>query len=518
MIGVVLPVTPDFVNPEAPWPHVADLARETEESGKVLIERLALYPEYVLKNKDWIDPRLQPSLLKAVDGEGYARSDNWVAGSSMVPSKREMAKVIELPRRKMTRALTDIINQALLGEELSEDQIVRMLKARGNDFTHICQTADRLRQKVAGDEVTYCVNRNINYTNICYFKCQFCAFSKGKMSENLRGRPYDLSTEEIMRRTSEAWRRGATEVCLQGGIHPEYTGQKYIDICHAIKQVSPEIHIHAFSPLEVWHGAYTLGVEIETFLKMLKEAGLGTLPGTAAEILDDEVRAVLCPDKITTDQWLQVMEGAHAQGIQTTATIMCGHVERYEHIARHLLRIRRLQSKTMGFSEFVILPFVHMEAPIYLKGFSRKGLTLRETVLVHAISRLALNPYFRNIQASWTKLGHGLLRTCLQAGVNDLGGTLMNETITRAAGASHGEETAPREMERIILSIGRKPRQRTTTYGEVSELNRSRSFAAGTLEEPTYSVVKKYERKKKTEKRSLYRPGLERKITGADIV
>ena len=516
--GGVSPVTPDFVNPEAPWPHLADLARETEESGKVLIERLALYPEYVLKNKDWIDPRLQPSLLKAVDGEGFARSDNWVAGSSMIPSKREMAKVIELPRRKMTRELADIINQALLGEELSEDQIVRMLKARGNEFTHICQSADRLRQKVAGDEVTYCVNRNINYTNICYFKCQFCAFSKGKMSENLRGRPYDLSTEEIMRRTSEAWRRGATEVCLQGGIHPEYTGQKYIDICHAIKQVSPEIHIHAFSPLEVWHGAYTLGVEIETFLKMLKEAGLGTLPGTAAEILDDEVRAVLCPDKITTDQWLQVMEGAHAQGIQTTATIMCGHVERYEHIARHLLRIRRLQSKTMGFSEFVILPFVHMEAPIYLKGFSRKGLTLRETVLVHAISRLALNPYFRNIQASWTKLGHDLLRTCLQAGVNDLGGTLMNETITRAAGASHGEETAPREMERIILSIGRRPRQRTTNYGEVSELNRARSFTAGTLEEPTYSVVKKYERKKKTEKRSLYRPGLERKITGADIV
>lgn len=516
--GGVSPVTPDFVNPEAPWPHLADLARETEEAGKVLIERLALYPEYVLKNKDWIDPRLQPSLLKAVDGEGFARSDNWVAGSSMVPSKREMAKVIELPRRKMTRELADIINQALLGEELSEDQIVRMLKARGNEFTHICQTADRLRQKVAGDEVTYCVNRNINYTNICYFKCQFCAFSKGKMSENLRGRPYDLSTEEIMRRTSEAWRRGATEVCLQGGIHPEYTGQKYIDICHAIKQVSPEIHIHAFSPLEVWHGAYTLGVEIETFLEMLKEAGLGTLPGTAAEILDDEVRAVLCPDKITTNQWLQVMEGAHAQGIQTTATIMCGHVERYEHIARHLLRIRRLQSKTMGFSEFVILPFVHMEAPIYLKGSSRKGLTLRETVLVHAISRLALNPYFRNIQASWTKLGHGLLRTCLQAGVNDLGGTLMNETITRAAGASHGEETAPREMERIILSIGRKPRQRTTNYGEVSELNRARSFVAGTLEEPKYSVVKKYERKKKTEKRSLYRPGLEGKITGADIV
>ena len=212
------------------------------------------------------------------------------------------------------------------------------------------------------------------------------------------------------------------------------------------------------------------------------------------------------------------MEGAHAQGIQTTATIMCGHVERYEHIARHLLRIRRLQSKTMGFSEFVILPFVHMEAPIYLKGSSRKGLTLRETILIHAISRLTLNPYFKNIQASWTKLGHDLLRTCLRAGVNDLGGTLMNETITRAAGASHGEETTPKEMERIIRSIGRLPRQRTTNYGEVNELNRVRSFEASSLEEPTYSVVNKYERNKKTEKRKLYRPGLEREMTGADII
>tara|TARA_A100001011_G_scaffold382740_1_gene452982 strand:+ start:4152 stop:6638 length:2487 start_codon:yes stop_codon:yes gene_type:complete len=516
--GGVSPVTPDFVNPEAPWPHLSDLARETEESGKVLVERLALYPDYVLNKKDWVDPRLQPALLKAVDGEGFARTDTWVAGCSLAPSEREINRVVELPRGKMNLEIENIINQAQSGEELTEDQIVRMLKSRGNEITHICQAADRLRQKVVGDEVTYCVNRNINYTNICYFRCQFCAFSKGKMSENLRGRPYDLSIEEIMRRTSEAWRRGATEVCLQGGIHPEYTGQRYIDICHAIKQVNPEIHIHAFSPLEVWHGAYTLGVDVETFLKKLKEAGLGTLPGTAAEILDDEVRAVLCPDKITTDQWLRVMEEAHAQGIQTTATIMCGHVERYEHIARHLLRIRRLQARTMGFSEFVILPFVHMEAPIYLKGSSRKGLTLRETILIHAISRLTLNPYFKNIQASWTKLGHDLLRTCLRAGVNDLGGTLMNETITRAAGASHGEETTPKEMERIIRSIGRQPRQRTTNYGEVNQLNRVRSFEASSLEEPTYSVVNKYERKKKTEKRKLYRPGLERKMTGADIV
>ena len=228
------------------------------------------------------------------------------------------------------------------------------LKPGVDDYTAVCQAADEMRKQVAGDEVTYCVNRNINYTNVCYFKCQFCAFSKGKMSENLRGKPYDLTHEEIMRRTKEAWDRGASEVCLQGGIHPEYTGQTYIDICRSIKQVNPDMHIHAFSPLEVWQGAKTLGIPIPEFLGQLKEAGLGTLPGTAAEILDDEVRATLCPDKINTEQWLEVMEAAHGQGFNTTATIMYGHMEQYKHVARHLLRVRDLQEKTGGFTEFVI--------------------------------------------------------------------------------------------------------------------------------------------------------------------
>ena len=306
---------------------------------------------------------------------------------------------------------------------------------------------------------------------------------------------------------------------MQGGIHPEYTGQTYIDIVRSIKQKVPDMHIHAFSPLEVWQGAKTLGLPIGEYLGQLKEAGLGTLPGTAAEILDDEVRATLCPDKINTGQWLEVMEAAHEQGFNTTATIMYGHMERYEHIARHLIRVRDLQKKTGGFTEFVILPFIHMESPLYLKGKARQGPTFREAILIHAIARIALSPHFRNIQASWTKLGHDGVRACLQAGVNDIGGTLMNETITRAAGASHGQETSPEEMEGIIRSIGRTVRQRSTTYGEVSEVQRQKSFGAVALKEPEYTSAKRYERKKNG-KQDLVRPGLDdgERISSADII
>ncbi|MCY4533703.1 MAG: 5-amino-6-(D-ribitylamino)uracil--L-tyrosine 4-hydroxyphenyl transferase CofH, partial [Gammaproteobacteria bacterium] len=436
--GGVSPVTPDFVNPEAPWPHLADLVAETANAGRYLDERLAIYPTYAMALKKWVDPDMESRVLRMIDGQGFARMDDWAAGALAPPPDDEVLRVTGLTRSTVSDDLSPVLDRAVAGDELTEDDIIRLFRSRGDDFTHVCQTADQLRRSSAGDEVTYCVNRNINYTNVCYFKCQFCAFSKGKLSENLRGRPYDLSAEEVMRRTREAWERGATEVCLQGGIHPEYTGQTYIDICHSIKQVIPEMHIHAFSPLEVWQGAHTLGIGIGDFLSQLKAAGLGTLPGTAAEILDDEVRATLCPDKINTGQWLEVMKAAHEQGFNTTATIMYGHMEEYRHVARHLLRVRRLQMETNGFTEFVILPFIHMESPVYLKGHARKGPTFRESVLIHAIARLVLNPCFRNIQASWTKLGHEGIKACLQAGVNDLGGTLMNETITRAAGASHG--------------------------------------------------------------------------------
>ncbi len=518
--GGVSPVTPDFVNPEAPWPHLANLAEQTADAGKLLTERLAIYPDYAMQVETWLHPDVQPLVRQAIDGEGFARVETWSAGAIELPPEADLARVTRIPRSGPSLDISAILVKAVSGEELHVNEIVRLMQARGDDVTHVCLAADQLRAKLAGDDVTYVVNRNINYTNVCYFKCQFCAFSKGKMSENLRGRPYDLAPEEIMRRTKEAFDRGATEVCLQGGIHPEYTGQTYIDICHTIKQVVPEMHIHAFSPLEVWQGAHTLGISLHEFLGQLKEAGLGTLPGTAAEILDDEVRATLCPDKINTAQWLEVMEAAHGQGFTTTATIMYGHIERYEHVARHLLRVRKLQAKTGGFSEFVILPFIHMEAPMYLKGHARKGPTFREGILIHAIARLALNPLFRNIQASWTKLGHEGVRACLRAGVNDLGGTLMNETITRAAGASHGQETSPEEMEAIIRSVGRNPVQRTTSYGKPSPLQVQKSFAAGTLLEPVYTSAKKYERSRSSEKKTLYRPGLDDgdRITSVDII
>jgi FO synthase len=338
------------------------------------------------------------------------------------------------------------------------------------------------------------VNRNINYTNICYFRCQFCAFSKGKLSENLRGTPYDLALEEVIRRAQEAWERGATEVCMQGGIHPEYTGETYLQMCRAIKAAIPGMHIHAFSPLEVWQGAQTLGLSVHDFLVRLREAGLGTLPGTAAEILDDEVRATLCPDKIKTDEWLHVMEEAHKLGFRTTATIMYGHMEQPEHWARHLLRVKALQMRTGGFTEFVPLPFVHMEAPVYWKGRARKGPTFREAVLMHAVARLTLYPHISNIQVSWVKMGKEGIKACLQAGANDLGGTLMNESITRAAGGEFGQELPPAQMEEIIRSLDRTPFQRTTLYRAVPEGQRSAAFAALELQPIILTPSKRYVR------------------------
>jgi len=360
----------------------------------------------------------------------------------------------------------------------------------------VCNPADRLRRQVNGDVVTYVVNRNINYTNVCYFRCQFCAFSKGKLSENLRGAPYDLDLGEIVRRAREAWERGATEVCMQGGIHPEYTGETYLRIVAAVKEAVPGIHVHAFSPLEVWQGAATLGLSVREFLLRLKAAGLGTLPGTAAEILDDDIRQVICPDKITTEQWLEVVATAHELGIPTTSTIMFGHVERPEHWARHLLRLRDLQARTGGITEFVPLPFVHMEAPIYLKGRSRRGPTFREAVLMHAVARLALHPLIRNVQGSWVKMGPEGVKACLQAGANDLGGTLMNESISRAAGTQHGQEMPPERMDELIRSIGRVPKQRTTTYDVPPEGQVRRSYGAPPLAPVVQTPAKRYARRR----------------------
>jgi FO synthase len=359
--------------------------------------------------------------------------------------------------------------------------IETLFSARGADVERISAAADDLRQKVCGDAVGYVINRNLNYTNICAYSCGFCAFSKGKTHDDLRGRPYDLDHSEIARRVCEAAARGASEICLQGGIHPFYTGQTYLDILAVAKAAVPDIHVHAFSPLEVMHGAQTLGLSLREFLLRLKVAGLGSLPGTAAEILSDDVRKVICPDKLTTAQWREVIATAHHVGLKTTATIMFGHVETSAHWARHLLAVRDLQIRTGGITEFVPLPFVHMEAPLSRKGQTRAGPTFREVRLMHAIARLVLHPHIANIQGSWTKLGPEGAAIILRGGANDLGGTLMNESISRAAGAGHGQEMSPEAMEALIRSLGRTPRPRTTLYGDADPAMIARARAADPL-------------------------------------
>ena len=510
--GGVSPLTPDFVNPEAPWPHLDHLARETEAAGKPLVERLTVYPRYLLEGERWLDEAIRAPVLQRIDAEGFARVDEWSPGSLVAPPEGDL-RLIEAGHgvAQSNGELAGALRRAVAGDPLDETSIVRLFAARGSELGAVCEAADEVRSRVNGDVVTYVVNRNINYTNVCYFRCQFCAFSKGKMSENLRGKPYNLGLDEVIRRSAEAWDRGATEVCMQGGIHPEYTGQTYIEICRAVREAVPGMHVHAFSPLEVWQGAATLGVSLEVFLESLQDAGLGTLPGTAAEILDDEIRDVLCPDKLNTEQWLEVMETAHRVGFRTTATIMYGHMESSVNWARHLLRLRALQERTGGFTEFVPLPFVHMEAPIYLKGHARRGPTFREAVLMHAVARLALHPHFSNIQTSWVKMGREGVKACLSAGVNDLGGTLMNESITRAAGSEHGQELAPARMEELIRSCGRAPKQRSTAYGEVPAERIERSFEAPELTPPINLVASAYERAGSGVERpaELVRPGLE---------
>ncbi|MDE2580234.1 MAG: 5-amino-6-(D-ribitylamino)uracil--L-tyrosine 4-hydroxyphenyl transferase CofH [Rhodospirillales bacterium] len=473
--GGVSPVTPDHVNPEAPWPAIAALAARSAEAGKILVPRLPIYPSFAFAADRWCAPALATAVRRGIDSEGFAREDDWAPGRAVAPP-------VPAPRLAAADpAVVAAVERAGGGARLDEAAIVRLFAARDADYAHVIAAADALRRTVSGETVRYVVNRNINYTNICYYRCKFCAFSKGRTHEALRGTPYDLDLEEIVRRAVEAWDRGATEVCLQGGIHPDYTGATYLGICRAIKQALPGMHVHAFSPLEVTQGAATLGISVPDFLAQLKAAGLGTLPGTAAEILDDPVREVIAPDKIMTRQWLDVVAAAHRLGLRTTATIMYGHVERPESWARHLLALRDLQAETGGFTEFVPLPFVHMEAPMYLRGLARKGPSFREAVLMHAVSRLVLHPLITNIQASWVKMGPEGVAACLQAGANDLGGTLMNESISRAAGTEHGQEFPPEAMEALIRGIGRAPAQRSTLYGPIGNERRARSFGAPEL-------------------------------------
>ncbi len=496
--GGVSPVTPDHVNPEAPWPHLDLLASETAAAGKFLEQRLTVYPAYAQDGRRWLDEKIRPAVLKLLDSSGLARRDAWTPGESVqVPALESRLLTQPLRLDDVTPELREIVARCTAGERVDEASITRLFESRGNDFTYVVRQADALRRAVCGDTVSYVVNRNINYTNVCYFKCQFCAFSKGRHSENLRGKPYDISAEELARRCTEAWERGATEVCLQGGIHPDYTGQTYLDIVHTVRTATPQMHIHGFSPLEVWQGAKTLGISLDEFLRQLNLAGLDTLPGTAAEILHDEVRAHLCPDKLRTEEWLAVMEAAHRVGFRTTATIMYGHIESPVHWASHLLRLRDLQARTGGFTEFVPLPYVPMEAPMYLKGHSRRGPTFREAVLMHAIARLVFHGLIDNIQASWVKMGQAGVAACLNAGCNDLGGTLMNESITRAAGAGFGQEWPPEEIEAAIRALGRTPRMRTTRYGDASQERRAQALQANLLQDIENLPASKLQRSKR---------------------
>ena len=496
--GGVSPVTPDHVNPEAPWPHLDLLASETAAAGKFLEQRLTVYPAYAQDGRRWLDESIRPAVLRLLDSGGLARRDPWTPGESVqLPALESRLLTQPLRLDDVTPELREIVARCTAGERVDEASITRLFESRGNDFTYVVRQADALRRAVCGDTVSYVVNRNINYTNVCYFKCQFCAFSKGRHSENLRGKPYDISAEELARRCTEAWERGATEVCLQGGIHPDYTGQTYLDIVHTVRTATPQMHIHGFSPLEVWQGAKTLGISLDEFLRQLKLAGLDTLPGTAAEILHDEVRAHLCPDKLRTEEWLAVMEAAHRVGFRTTATIMYGHIESPVHWASHLLRLRDLQARTGGFTEFVPLPYVPMEAPMYLKGHSRRGPTFREAVLMHAIARLVFHGLIDNIQASWVKMGQAGVAACLNAGCNDLGGTLMNESITRAAGAGFGQEWPPEEIEAAIRALGRTPRMRNTRYGDASQERRAQALQANLLQDIENLPASKLQRSKR---------------------
>jgi FO synthase len=462
--GGVSPVTPDHVNPEAPWPHLDLLNRMTAAAGRVLRERLAIGPAYSRQPAAWMEPALAKAVRRTTDARGLAVTDGWHPGTpAPMPVERREGRTV------VSRRMREITTRASEGARLVEQDIVALFEADGPDVALIAQAADGLRHQIAGDAVTFVVNRNINYTNICLFKCGFCAFSKGT-AKDLRGPAYRLDFEEVGRRASEAQVRGATEVCLQGGIHPDYDGNTYLNVLKAVREAAPSIHIHAFSPLEVTHGARTLGLSLKDFLSRLKDAGLSTLPGTAAEILDDDVRAIICPDKINTAEWIEVMRTAHGLGLRSTATIMFGHVDNYLSWARHLMLIRDLQAETGGFTEFVPLPFVHMEAPIWQRGQARSGPSARETLLMHAVSRLVLHPLIPNIQTSWVKLGEQGVIAALQSGANDVGGVLMDESITRAAGGTNGQIWDVDRMNVVANAAGRFAMQRTTLYQPIAAL------------------------------------------------
>ena len=498
--GGVSPVTVDHVNPEAPWPRLRDLERRTEEKGFVLRERLAIYPEYALKPDPWIAGKMHEPVRRLAGPDGLADP----GGSGPEPVRWQDPAVQWKPRAvaltfakghgaglrddamdvygdfdaiettkswsaasvspaRLDSQIKRALAKAADGRAITDAEALSLFRAGGDALEELCRVADDLRRAAVGDEVTYVINRNINFTNVCYTGCRFCAFAQREIDAE----SYTLSLDEVADRAEEASNYGATEVCIQGGLHPSLPGDFYFRILDAIKARTPGLHIHAFSPMEVLNGSARLGISFREFLEECKRRGLGTIPGTAAEILDDEVRWVLTKGKLPADTWEEIVKTAHSLGIRSSSTIMYGHVDAPPHWVAHIRRLARIQDETGGFTEFVPLPFVHHNAPIYLAGKARPGPTFEENRRMHAVARILLDGRIPNIQVSWVKMGMRYCQTILQGGANDFGGTLMEETISRMAGSEWGIRKEPDEFVSAIRAIGRLPKERTTTYGRV---------------------------------------------------
>jgi FO synthase len=506
--GGVSPLTPDHVNPERPWPNIDKLAALTAEAGFELRERLAAQPPYVLRPEPWLDPRVRPHVAALAGPDGLAvegriptglpwqepdeawtstgRTDLHVEVDTVGRTADRRSDFDDVygdwadlrdrtadARSGRSTALAagdrEVLAALLHAEQdpagLSDDEYLALLGADGTDLENLAALADAVRADTVGDDVTYVVNRNINFTNVCYTGCRFCAFAQRRTDADA----YTLSLAEVGDRVDHAWAAGATEICMQGGIHPDLPGTAYFELAREVKRRRPDIHLHAFSPMEVVNGAARTGLSFEEFLSAAKEAGLDSIPGTAAEILDDDVRWVLTKGKLPAATWIEIVATAHRVGLPSTSTMMYGHVDTPAHWVAHLRTIAAVQDETGGLTEFVLLPFVHHNAPIYLAGVARPGPTVRENRAVHAVARLLLHGRIANIQTSWVKLGEAGARSVLQGGVNDLGGTLMEETISRMAGSENGSLKTIAELEAIAASVGRPARQRTTDYGTPSD-------------------------------------------------